>query len=130
MPESIEAQNVATILDYSACLQRSGGDGIADCHAPQLGYRVHSTSPYAGRYGRSRFLAVLPAFFERQPARLRYEVQEITAPADRVCVFARGTMPLNSGVRYDNLYHSPLRLLDSKIVEIEDIYTPCSEDWQ
>jgi uncharacterized protein len=122
MRGTLEDTNIATVMSYYGRLQASDGEGMADFLAPDLSYWVYSASPYAGHYDRTAFLDVLPGFFEKQAAPISFTFEAVTAQDDRVCVFARGTMPLKSGGRYDNVYHFLFRLRDHKIIEIKEVY--------
>ena len=127
MNDNIQKRNIATVMSYYDCVQHSDSGGMAEFLAPELNYRVYSNSPYAGRYNRQQFIDVLPGFFGRQAGPLRFDIQEITAEEDRVCVFTRGTMPLRDGGKQDNMYHYLFRLRDSKIVEVKEVYAPYSD---
>jgi uncharacterized protein len=119
---TLEEQNSATVMAYFDRLQQSDGEGMAAYLAPELSYWVCPGSKYSGTYDRNAFLGVLPGFFEKQAAPLRFQFEEITAQQDRVCVLAWGKMPLKSGERYDNVYHYMFRLRGGKIVQVKEFF--------
>jgi uncharacterized protein len=124
MSDTVARQNVETVMTYYQKLQLSDGDGMAAFLADDLSYWVYSSSPYAGHYDRTTFLAVLPGFFAKQAKPIKFTFKAVTAQDDRVCVFAFGEMPLKDGGNYDNVFHFLFRLRDGKIVEITEVYAP------
>jgi ketosteroid isomerase-like protein len=119
---SIE-ENKATILRWTAAVERNDHEGVAAEMHPDARWKIHGDTPVGGeRDMDSVYNEVMPALFSHFVEPIKFKLVGITAEGDRVAAEFTGQAPLDNGLTLDNVYHLLFKFQDGKIIHGTEYY--------
>jgi hypothetical protein len=117
------AENKATILRWTAAIQRDDHEVFdAEMH-PDARWKIHGDTPIGGEHDmQSIYNVVLPRLFSCFAEPIKFELVGITAEGDRVAAEFTGKAALKNGMKLDNVYHLLFKFQDGKIIHCTEYY--------
>jgi uncharacterized protein len=116
-------ENKATILRWTAAIQRNDHEAVAAEMHPDARWTIHGDTPVAGEHDmEALYNEVMPRLFSRFVEPLKFELVGITAEGDRVAAEFTGKAALDNGMTLDNVYHLLFKFRDGKIVHGTEYY--------
>lgn len=90
-------------------------DLLASLVTEDLKWWVSPSTIFSGTYDKQAWLANFEKLFANAAGPIRFRFDDITGEADRVCLTAKGNMPLTNGDTYASDYHFLLFFRDGKV---------------
>jgi hypothetical protein len=116
-------ENKATILRWTAAIERNDHEGVAAEMYPDARWKIHGDTPVGGeRDMQGVYDEVIPLLFSHFAGPLKFTLVGITAEGDRVAAEYTGQAPLDNGLEFNLAYHLLFKFQDGKIIHGTEYY--------